>query len=108
MPLMTAESLREMGKKLFVACGSPEDEAALVARELVEASLMGLDSHGVARFAQYAEQARMGLVRPGAAVRVLPVSRSTRTAAPGGCCARRGAPRWWTARGTSASWAQTK
>jgi uncharacterized oxidoreductase len=60
--------LRCLGTRLLVAVGAPEDEAQIVAEELVEASLMGLDSHGVIRLVQYANDARAGKIRPGAAV----------------------------------------
>lgn len=41
------------------------DEAALCAGTLVEASLRGVDSHGVALVAVYAERIRSGQIRPG-------------------------------------------
>ena len=71
MRVFSSDYLRNLGKGLFVACGAPEDEAAIVADELVEASLMGLDSHGVMRFAQYVDDAVGGRVRPGAPTRVI-------------------------------------
>ena len=69
--IFTAKQLRRIGVDIFVACGAPRDEAAVVADELVEASLMGLDSHGVMRYAQYANDALDGRIRPGAPVRVV-------------------------------------
>jgi uncharacterized oxidoreductase len=71
VPTFTDAFLRDLGLRLFRACGSPGDEARLVADELVDASLMGLDSHGVARFPLYVEQALDGTVRPGAPVRIV-------------------------------------
>ena len=50
----TAKQLRKIGVDLLVACGAPPDEATIVAEALVETSLMGLDSHGVMRYVQYA------------------------------------------------------
>lgn len=71
MIVLTDHFLRDLGTELFVACGAPRDEAAIVSHELVEASLMGLDSHGVVRFIQYAEEALSGKVKPGAPLRVV-------------------------------------
>lgn len=67
----TADYLKDIGTKIFVACGSPKDEAAIVASELVEANLMGLDSHGVVRYAQYVEDAMGGKTKPGVPARIL-------------------------------------
>jgi len=71
MPTFTAEELRDAGTRLFRACDAPEEDARLVAGELVEASLMGLDSHGVARYPMYVAQALDGTIRPGAPIRIL-------------------------------------
>ncbi|MHB9037428.1 MAG: Ldh family oxidoreductase [Armatimonadota bacterium] len=67
----TADYLKNIGIKIFVACGSPENEAAIVADELVEASLMGLDSHGVVRYIEYVARVTEGKTKPGAPVRIL-------------------------------------
>jgi uncharacterized oxidoreductase len=65
------EKLRQVGTDLFVACGAPDEEARLVADELVEASLLGLDSHGAMRFSQYADDARTGKIKPSAPTRIV-------------------------------------
>lgn len=54
-----------------MALGAPANEAAIVANELVEASLMGLESHGVTRYIWYAEQVLGGRIKPGARVEVV-------------------------------------
>jgi len=77
MKLLTAEYLRRVGTGIFTACGAPPNEAAIVAEELVEASLMGLDSHGVMRFVQYAEEALEGRVQPGVPLRIVKETPST-------------------------------
>ncbi|MBI2844085.1 MAG: Ldh family oxidoreductase [Armatimonadetes bacterium] len=69
--VFSAGYLREVGTRIFVGCGAPPDEAALVAEELVDASLMGLDSHGVIRYIEYVMRVREGKTRPGAPVRVV-------------------------------------
>jgi uncharacterized oxidoreductase len=70
MPTFTADHLRQLCTDLFVACSAPRSEAHVVADELVESSLMGYDSHGVMRTAQYIRDALDGRIKPGAPVRV--------------------------------------
>ncbi|HKI99225.1 MAG TPA: Ldh family oxidoreductase [bacterium] len=50
---------------VFQASGSPTEEAALIARRLVQANLAGHDSHGTIRVHQYLERLRKGMIRPG-------------------------------------------
>lgn len=66
-----AERLRDLGVELFVCCGAPTPEAETVAGHLVEASLMGIDSHGVVRYIWYVEQCLAGRIRPGAPINVV-------------------------------------
>ncbi|MEW6753845.1 MAG: Ldh family oxidoreductase [Candidatus Latescibacterota bacterium] len=66
-----AQDLQDLGVRLFAACGAPPAEAATVAEDLVEASLMGLESHGVTRYIMYVEEVLAGRIRPGAPVRVV-------------------------------------
>ena len=56
--------------RVFLATGSPQDEAEAVAGHLVEANLMGHDSHGIIRAEQYVQRALDGRMRPGAAIEV--------------------------------------
>jgi uncharacterized oxidoreductase len=63
--------MRQVGIDLLAACGASREEAGIVADELVEASLMGLDSHGVMRYIQYAEDALSGKIKPGAPIRIV-------------------------------------
>jgi uncharacterized oxidoreductase len=55
LPTFQSEYLRELIKKIFIKCTVPDDEAAIVADNLVESSLMGLGSHGILRVSQYVE-----------------------------------------------------
>ncbi len=71
MKRFSAQYLRTIGVQLFVACGATEDDAAIVADELVDASLMGFDSHGVMRYVQYVEQVLSGKIKPGAPIRIV-------------------------------------
>ncbi|MDP6439669.1 MAG: Ldh family oxidoreductase [Candidatus Brocadiia bacterium] len=77
MKVFSADYLRQVGVDLFTACGAPAEEAACVADELVEASLMGLESHGVTRYILYAEHVLEGKIKPGAPIRVVKETPST-------------------------------
>ena len=71
MKTFSAEYLRQVGEQLFTACGAPPAEAAIVANELVDASLMGLESHGVTRYIFYVEEVQSGRIKPGAPIRLV-------------------------------------
>jgi hydroxycarboxylate dehydrogenase B len=77
MKVISSERLRWLGRKIFAACGALPAEAAIVTDELVEASLMGLDSHGVIRIVQYAEEVFRGKIKPGAPVTIVKETAST-------------------------------
>jgi uncharacterized oxidoreductase len=70
MPVLSAEELRRAGERLLSACGATGAEAGMVAGELVEASLRGLDSHGVVRLVMYADHVRDGTIVPGAPITI--------------------------------------
>jgi len=69
--------LTEVGTKLFKACGAPEEEARIVAEELVDASLMGIDSHGIIRYIWYVDEVLNGKIKPGAPFRIVKETEST-------------------------------
>ncbi len=77
MLTFTPDFLREVGKELFMGCGSPSDEAAIVAGDLVETNLMGFDSHGIVRCTDYVEYALDGRIVPGVAPKVITEHRNT-------------------------------
>lgn len=54
--------MRRFGRDIFEAAGSGQEEAGIVADHLVEASLMGHDSHGVIRISKYVAWVRAGQV----------------------------------------------
>src|ERR1700724_553878 len=56
--------LRRIGRRVFVAAGSSEDEAGLVIDHLVEANLKGHDSHGVGMIPSYLRNREGGKVAP--------------------------------------------
>jgi uncharacterized oxidoreductase len=66
MPVFTADHLRRVAADVFVKVGVPQDEADIVSDALVEANLMGHDSHGVIRVMQYVKMIQDGLFVPGA------------------------------------------
>ena len=72
-----ADFLRQVGTDIFVGCGAPLAEAILVASELVEANLMGYDSHGIVRCNEYVDYVKRGRITPGAAHRVVREHRNT-------------------------------
>ncbi len=61
-----APALREWAATALAAAGVPADNAALTARMLVQTSLWGIDSHGVARLTHYLNRIAHGsiTVRP--------------------------------------------
>ena len=71
MLVFTAEQLRVVGRRIFVAAGAPDDIAALVAHSLVESNLAGHDSHGVIRIPAYVLAIQRGNLIPNARPSVL-------------------------------------
>ena len=68
MPIFHAERLMQFTQEVFEACGSPSQEAAIVADHLIGSNLLGVDSHGVMRIPQYVREVREGAIRPAAPV----------------------------------------
>jgi len=66
-----ADRLLRLGKAMLCGAGAAEQEAEVVAEELVESSLMGLDSHGVMRLAQYVTQMLEGTLKPNVTPRIV-------------------------------------
>jgi len=64
------DTLRRIGRRVFEACGAPPDEAALVTDVLVDANLMGLDSHGLVQTSFYVAEYLKGRIVPGAPIEV--------------------------------------
>jgi uncharacterized oxidoreductase len=59
-----ASDLRGLGASILVELGAPRDSAEVVADHVVTAHLMGLESHGVIRIAQYVRDIRNGRIQP--------------------------------------------
>ena len=71
------QTVEDLATRLFVAVGTPENEAQIVSQHLVESSLMGHDSHGVMRIPEYLELIETGRVIPGGEITVRETSPST-------------------------------
>ena len=71
MPTFHAQDLDALARACLDKVGVPADDAALVADHLVEAGLMGHDTHSVLRLPQYVNMAREGVVESGAQLQVL-------------------------------------
>jgi len=71
MPTIPADQLRDITAAIFVGLGASEREAEVVSNHLVDANLMGHDSHGVFRIMQYTGFLRDGSIVPGAPIEVL-------------------------------------
>jgi hydroxycarboxylate dehydrogenase B len=65
---VTEQSLRHLVADILCAAGSPSSDASAVAKHLVDANLMGHDSHGVQLVRRYVEHIQKGLCRPGTQV----------------------------------------
>ena len=66
MPTLPADRLSEICQALFVAAGTPPDEAATVVRHCIAANLAGHDSHGVIQVPTYIDRIKVGHIVPGA------------------------------------------
>lgn len=64
MPTIAHMTLKAFGSRLFEACDVPADQAAQAAHHLVEANLMGHDSHGIIRIPHYVKALRSGTIQP--------------------------------------------
>src|SRR5262249_40289939 len=66
-----APRLAAVGARIFAGAGSTPEEAGLVADHLVEANLVGHDSHGVIRIKKYVDWAKAGQVLPNRHVEIV-------------------------------------
>ena len=67
---LQASPLEQFCQDIFVAAGASADIAAAVAESLVTTNLLGHDSHGVLRVAQYVTMIDDGMIKPGARPRI--------------------------------------
>jgi len=62
--VVSASSLVRACQLLLDKVGVPEDEAAIIARVVVEADLRGIESHGILRLPAYIHRVQAGLMTP--------------------------------------------
>lgn len=70
MPTIDHQTLRRVAQAIIEAADTPPAAAQAVVESLVEANLMGHDSHGVLRLPQYIDLVRHGAVQPQATARL--------------------------------------
>jgi ureidoglycolate dehydrogenase (NAD+) len=58
-----ADTLREWGRGCLQAVDMPADDATLLAHSLVQTSLWGIDTHGIARLTHYLDRLSRGSIR---------------------------------------------
>jgi len=71
MNTYTPEQLHAIGSAIFRHLGAPESDVKIVMDHLVEASLMGHESHGITRIGQYSEHIERGLLQPGKQIQIV-------------------------------------
>jgi uncharacterized oxidoreductase len=71
MPRVHATDLERLGFEFFTHVGVPEADAQLVSEHMVDAGLLGHDTHSVLRFPQYTNMVREGKVKAGAPLEIL-------------------------------------
>ena len=77
MPVFQEQELRDISAAILEGTGTPPDLARIVGDSLVDANLVGHDSHGVLRVPQYVEVMRGGAVVPDARPQVVARDRAT-------------------------------
>lgn len=78
MPTLSADYLRSIVSSIFMAVGTPRDEADVLAEHLVKANLYGHDSHGVIRIPYYLSVIEGGrFLKPGAKIKIVKETIST-------------------------------
>lgn len=77
MKLVRAPELQKFAADVFKACGAPNDQASIIAEHLVNANLLGFDSHGVVRIPMYLGWVRDGVLQPGGPITIKRESPST-------------------------------
>jgi uncharacterized oxidoreductase len=75
LPIRAAD-VRAVGRSILVGLGAADDAATVVADHVIDAHIMGLESHGAIRIVQYARDIRSGRIHP-AGVPVVAASTST-------------------------------
>jgi uncharacterized oxidoreductase len=77
MPTFTERQLRSICGQILEAAGVSRKESEIVSNSLVDANLMGHDSHGVLRLIRYRKELKDGRTRPNVEMRILRETPST-------------------------------
>ena len=85
MPRIPTDTIRQFAVRVLEASGATPAAARLVSDHLVEASLVGHDSHGVARLKQYVDDIKAGSVDLLAKPRIVRQSPTTAVVDAGHC-----------------------
>ena len=64
MPRLAVNELRKLGVSIFERLGAPKSYSGLVVDTLIEANLVGHDSHGIRYIPIYAERIKKGIINP--------------------------------------------
>ena len=70
MPVFTAEVLAQTCLDVFRAMGISDTESEVVTCSMVDANLVGHDSHGIIHLPKYVHEIEESLIQPGAAIEV--------------------------------------
>ena len=68
MPNFSLATLQRLGSEILQKAGASTDEANIVIAELLDANLVGHDSHGVIRLQQYADSLMAEEIKPGSEI----------------------------------------
>lgn len=66
MPIIDSERLTHISHDILIKHGASEEEGSTVAKYLIDANLMGHDSHGILQLAGYVDRIKKGHIVPGA------------------------------------------
>ena len=70
MPNFTPEQLNRIATDIFEAASVPSEEAQIISKLLVDANLVGHDSHGIIRIPSYIQRLKNGNIQPGAPMEI--------------------------------------
>ena len=76
MPNITSDELTKICLSVFDKLNIPESEAEIVTRSMVDANLVGHDSHGVIHLPKYVKEIKEGLIVPAASIDTIQESAS--------------------------------
>ena len=69
--LVNWKSVEEMCRRIYTAIGLPDEDAAIVADNLIQAELSGISSHGITRMDMYVKKLDSGLINKTGEIKIL-------------------------------------